>query len=225
MRSSAISFSRSIRSSSTPILRWSYSRAVAKRTTGLARLPLAEVKILQKRVASALEAAHAHGVVHRDISPDNLIMPDGDVRSAKVIDFGISFRARRAGEATILGGGFAGKLNYASRNSWGLRRPTSLASRISTVLVLSSLRRCSAGPSTWRGRKRRWSTSGAWFPPNSLDRPDRRPLLQAMLQPLPENRPSSIAQDRRLGAAGADSGAGAQSSSRRQRAQRPDARL
>ena len=83
-------------------------------------LALAEVRILQKRVASALEAAHGHGVVHRDISPDNLIMPDGDVRSAKVIDFGIA-RARRAGETTILGGAFAGKLNYASPEQLGPR--------------------------------------------------------------------------------------------------------
>src|ERR1700733_10760137 len=66
-----------------------------KKRLGSGPLTLAEVRILQKRVASALEAAHEHGVVHRDISPDNLIMPDGDVRSAKVIDFGIA-RARRA---------------------------------------------------------------------------------------------------------------------------------
>ena len=42
-----------------------------------------------------------------------------------------------------------------ARNSWASRAPTSPPSRISTVSVLSWPRRCSAGPSTWRGRKRR----------------------------------------------------------------------
>ncbi|HYA71957.1 MAG TPA: serine/threonine-protein kinase, partial [Roseiarcus sp.] len=53
-------------------------------------LSLGEVKILQKRIGGALEAAHRLGVVHRDISSDNVILPDGDVRRAKIIDFGIA---------------------------------------------------------------------------------------------------------------------------------------
>ena len=84
-------------------------------------LPLAEVRILQKRVASALEAAHQHGVVHRDISPDNVIMPDGDVRSAKVIDFGIA-RARRAGETTIIGGALRRQVELRVAGTTGPRR-------------------------------------------------------------------------------------------------------
>ena len=124
-----------------------------KKRLGLGPLPLADVRILQKRVASALEVAHQHGVVHRDISPDNVIMPDGDVRSAKIIDFGIA-RARRAGEQTILGGGFAGKLNYASPSNWGSQAGMSPPSRTSTALALFWRRLCSAGRSTWRGRRR-----------------------------------------------------------------------
>ena len=53
-----------------------------KKRLGSGPLALAEVRILQRRVASALGAAHQHGVVHRDISPDNLIMPDGATASA-----------------------------------------------------------------------------------------------------------------------------------------------
>ena len=157
-------------------------------------LPLAEVKVLQKRIASALEAAHQHGVVHRDISPDNLIMPDGDVRSAKVIDFGIA-RARRAGEATILGGGFAGKLNYASPEQLGLAGGdvTAKSDIYSFGLVLAEALLGKsidmAGSQVEMVDKRRVVPAElAWIEPTM------RPLLHAMLQPLPENRPASMAE-------------------------------
>src|SRR3954447_1924466 len=47
------------------------------------------VKLMQ-RVASGLDAAHEHGIIHRDVSPDNIIVPLDDVRRAKIIDFGIA---------------------------------------------------------------------------------------------------------------------------------------
>ena len=156
-------------------------------------LPLAEVRILQKRIASALDAAHEHGVVHRDISPDNLIMPDGDVRSAKVIDFGIA-QARRAGEATIIGSGFAGKSNYASPEQLGLAggevTPKSDIYSLGLVLAEALLGRPidMAGSQAEMIEKRRIVPDLPWIEPSM------RPLLQAMLQPLPENRPASMAE-------------------------------
>ena len=157
-------------------------------------LPLAEVRILQKRVASALEAAHEHGVVHRDISPDNLIMPDGDVRSAKVIDFGIA-RARRAGRTTILGGAFAGKLNYASPEQLGLAGAdvTAKSDIYSFGLVLAGA--LLGRPIDMAGSQAEMIDKRRVVPAElSWVEPTMRPLLQAMLQPLPENRPSSMAE-------------------------------
>jgi hypothetical protein len=52
------------------------------------QLPVAEVIAISTAVAEALDSAHAGGIVHRDISPQNvLIQPDGSV---KVTDFGVA---------------------------------------------------------------------------------------------------------------------------------------
>jgi len=74
---------------------------------------------LTKRVASGLKAAHERGIIHRDVSPDNIIIPQNDVGHAKIIDFGIA-RSAQLGDATIIGSGFAGKHNYVSPEQIGL---------------------------------------------------------------------------------------------------------
>src|SRR5262245_28763652 len=71
-----------------------------------------EVRILRDRLAAGLAAAHAKGVIHRDISPDNIILPDDSPSLAKLIDFGIA-ATELTDEKTLLGE-FKGKLAYAS---------------------------------------------------------------------------------------------------------------
>lgn len=57
-----------------------------------ARLPYETVITIAMQVASALDYAHAQGVVHRDIKPDNIIW-HADKNTVKIADFGIAKRA------------------------------------------------------------------------------------------------------------------------------------
>ncbi len=77
------------------------------------RMEPRELLILAHRVAEGLVAAHARGVIHRDLSPDNIILRDGQAERAVLIDFGIA-KDTVAGARTIVGNQFAGKYEYAA---------------------------------------------------------------------------------------------------------------
>jgi tRNA A-37 threonylcarbamoyl transferase component Bud32 len=65
--------------------------------------PIDEVVVLVGQIASALEAAHGRGVVHRDLKPQNvcLVPLAGQARSVvKVVDFGMSKIRSAAGPLT-----------------------------------------------------------------------------------------------------------------------------
>jgi hypothetical protein len=53
-------------------------------------LDLAESVALATRVAEGLAAAHRAGVVHRDIKPQNILVPAAGPGDARVIDFGVA---------------------------------------------------------------------------------------------------------------------------------------
>ena len=61
--------------------------SLAERLAGEQGLPIDEVCAIAREVADALRYAHAHGVVHRDIKPDNVLLSGGH---AFVTDFGVA---------------------------------------------------------------------------------------------------------------------------------------
>ncbi|UQA63745.1 protein kinase [Polyangium aurulentum] len=71
------------------VMEWLSGETLAER---LARggLRLEESIALVRTVAEALAAAHARGIVHRDIKPGNLFLVDGSIERVKVLDFGIA---------------------------------------------------------------------------------------------------------------------------------------
>jgi eukaryotic-like serine/threonine-protein kinase len=75
------------------------------------RLSINDAVRVAAEVASALEAAHRRGIVHRDVKPGNILITDGD-RTVKVTDFGI---ARAVSEASMtVTGTTLGSVHYFS---------------------------------------------------------------------------------------------------------------
>ena len=74
-----------------PFVRGESLRARLDRET---QLGIDEALSITRQVASALDYAHARGVVHRDIKPENILLHEG---VAVLADFGIALAVREAG--------------------------------------------------------------------------------------------------------------------------------
>jgi serine/threonine-protein kinase len=62
------------------------------------QLPIEDALWIAREVADALEYAHAHGLVHRDIKPGNILLENGH---AVVADFGIARAVSAAGAEAL----------------------------------------------------------------------------------------------------------------------------
>jgi serine/threonine protein kinase/Flp pilus assembly protein TadD len=76
------------------------------------RLSVEEALSIGRAVAAALDYAHQHGVLHRDIKPDNIMIHQGE---AMVTDFGIAKALARSGDETLTQAGLlVGTPSYMS---------------------------------------------------------------------------------------------------------------
>src|SRR5580658_4491113 len=154
-------------------------------------LPLSELRQLRDRCAAGLAAAHAKGIIHRDISPDNIILVDGRADLAKIIDFGIA-KSTNPGDLTILGQEFAGKYAYVSPEQLGMiESPVDARSDIYSLgLVLAAAaigRPLDIGGGYLRAieaRRRPLDLTGV---PDAF-----RAEIAAMVDPDPTRRPASL---------------------------------
>jgi serine/threonine-protein kinase len=74
------------------VLEYVQGRSLAKRIEGDGALEVPQALALLEGLAGALVAAHALGVVHRDLKPDNLLLAErpGMPATLKILDFGIA---------------------------------------------------------------------------------------------------------------------------------------
>ena len=149
-----------------------------------------EMTVLRKRIAGGLHAAHKKGVVHRDISSDNIILVNDTVEDAKIIDFGIAKSS--SSEGTLIGSGFAGKLNYVSPEQLGLAggEVTAKSDIYSLGLVFAE---AAIGKPLPMGGSHVEVTEKRRVVPDLSEVPLHvRPLIEWMLQPEPDDRPADL---------------------------------
>lgn len=156
-----------------------------------------EVLKLMARLARGLAAAHRVGVHHRDLSPDNVLLPGGDLDRAVIVDFGIARRADAADGPTLFGpraatSGFVGKLAYASPEQAGaVEAPVDHRTDIYSLgLVLAAAAR---GRPLEMGTDLLTATAARRRPPDLADLPAPLPaVLGPLLQPDPAGRPADM---------------------------------
>ena len=148
---------------------------------------------LTRRLAEGLGAAHDLGAIHRDMSPDNVLLPNGRLDDAKIIDFGIA-KDLEASQGTIIGEGFAGKLAYVAPEQFGdfgrdIGPWTDIYSLALVMLAVASGRAVNMGTTLVEAVDRRRAK-----PDLSALPPNLRPIFGKMLEPDPKNRFRSMAE-------------------------------
>jgi hypothetical protein len=152
-----------------------------------------ELRALMRRMADGLATAHALGAIHRDMSPDNIMLEQGRLDRAKIIDFGIA-KDLDAGSQTIVGDGFAGKLNYVAPEQLGdfgreVGAWSDVYSLALTMLAIVNKRDVDMGGTLVDAVDKRRAGPDLSNVPDAL-----RPVFEQMLKPNPADRLRTMAE-------------------------------
>ena len=163
--------------------------------TGGTRLPWSQLKAIAEQICAGLAAAHATGVVHRDLKPDNILLETGTGR-AVITDFGIARTNEDAGVTQV--GAVIGTPRYMSPEQLAGGEVDSRSDLFSLGVMLFEL---AAGERPWPGDNAiAVAVAQATTEPRALDTqttdipPAFGDVIAACLQLDPEQRPASAAE-------------------------------
>jgi hypothetical protein len=158
-------------------------------------LTVEESLALVAQAADALEAAHARGIVHRDVKPSNLFLVGGGIERIKILDFGIARLGEAGASSSTRTGSMIGTPGYmAPEQARGDRQIDARADVFALGCVLFE---CLTGRAVFVGSHPMAVLAKILFeqPPRLRDlRPDLPRELDAlvarMLATEPEGRPA-----------------------------------
>jgi len=148
--------------------------------TSTGMLPLIDLLAIAGRVADGLAAAHARGIVHRDIKPGNLLLSKGSV---KIADFGIAVLAEAVDEP-------AGTDRYSAPECRSGHRAIPASDIYSLAITITELAGVVPGDLLVPEDDDRTQVGGELL---GYGGRETRGLLRAMLAPDPANRPDAAA--------------------------------
>jgi serine/threonine-protein kinase len=160
-------------------------------------MPLHEIRHLFSAVLQAVEAGHRHGVVHRDLKPDNILVTGtGDAMRPKIVDFGIARILE--GTTYTMTGAFLGTCCYMSPEQ--VQRPHAADPRSDIYSLGVTLYQLCTGRLPFEGNH--FAVMMAHVnetprPPSALRRDLPLELERLILQALskdPKGRPATCAQ-------------------------------
>ncbi|KIN75140.1 Serine/threonine kinase [Sulfitobacter noctilucae] len=159
-------------------------------------MPPVQALTLLRRLSGGLARAHAQGVVHRDLSPDNVMLPDGDVGQARLIDFGIA-KSNVVTEGTMHGQ-FAGKFKYVAPEQLGhygseIGPATDIYGLALLIAAATRGEALDMGASIVDAVQSRQSIPDLSSLPQIV-----QPILRYMLEPDPARRPGSMEDVQRM---------------------------
>src|SRR4051812_25207032 len=152
------------------------------------RLPVEDALQLVREMADALDYAHRHGIVHRDVKPENVLLQSGH---ALIADFGIALALENAGGARITRTGITlGTPSYMAPEQAAGDRP--IDARTDVYALGAVLHEMLAGESPLEAASRyetRRSAMGEPIVELAARRADVPPSLEAAVRKALANEP------------------------------------